>query len=149
MGYLLVNQKGQVASFGSVVSYGGVTTALNKPIVAMAADPATGGYWLLGGDGGVFSFNAPFYGSTGTIVLAKPCVGMTSMPSGNGYRFVAADGGIFDFGGAGFYGSAAGTSTSGASLARHPHMRLPSPKPRSGTRISTGVPAWAATIAQA
>ena len=38
---------------------------LNKPIVGMAVDPATGGYWLVATDGGVFSFHAPFCGSTG------------------------------------------------------------------------------------
>ena len=32
---------------------------LNKPIVGMAADRATGGYWLVASDGGIFSFNAP------------------------------------------------------------------------------------------
>jgi hypothetical protein len=50
---------------------------LNKPIVAMAADTATGGYWEVGSDGGVFNFDAPFYGSTGAITLNKPIVAMT------------------------------------------------------------------------
>jgi hypothetical protein len=53
---------------------------LNKPIVGMAADPATGGYWLVASDGGIFSFNAPFEGSTGAISLNKPIVGMTNDP---------------------------------------------------------------------
>ena len=32
---------------------------LNKPMVGMAADPATGGYWTVASDGGVFAFDAP------------------------------------------------------------------------------------------
>ena len=53
---------------------------LNKPIVGMAADPATGGYWLVASDGGIFSFNAPFDGSTGGMPLNKPIVGMAANP---------------------------------------------------------------------
>jgi hypothetical protein len=80
---------------------------LNKPIVGIAADPATGGYWMVASDGGIFSFNAPFLGSTGAVVLNKPITGLETAPSGTGYRFVASDGGIFDFGSSQFYGSAA------------------------------------------
>jgi hypothetical protein len=49
---------------------------LNKPVVGMTVDPATGGYWLVASDGGIFSFNAPFEGSTGSLILNKPVVGM-------------------------------------------------------------------------
>ena len=38
---------------------------LNRPVVGISADPATGGYWLVASDGGIFAFGAPFYGSTG------------------------------------------------------------------------------------
>ena len=82
--------------------------ALNKPIVGMAVDPATGGYWLVASDGGIFAFNAPFLGSTGNIVLNKPVVGMATGPNGKGYWFVASDGGIFTYG-VPFYGSGAGS----------------------------------------
>lgn len=113
-GYYFVASDGGVFTYGNAAFHGSMgATPLNKPVVGMAVDPATGGYWLDAADGGIFSFDAPFYGSTGNIVLSEPCVGMTSMPSGDGYRFVAADGGIFDFGGAGFYGSAVGTSATG------------------------------------
>ena len=82
------------------------SVALNKPIVGMAADSATGGYWLVAADGGIFSFGgAPFDGSTGSIVLNRPIVGMEANETGTGYRFVASDGGIFDFGSSGFFGS--------------------------------------------
>jgi hypothetical protein len=36
-------------------------TAINSPVVGLAADYATVGYQMLGGDGGIFSFNAPSY----------------------------------------------------------------------------------------
>ncbi len=55
-----------------------VAIDLNKPIVAMASDPSTGGYWLVAADGGIFSFDAPFLGSTGNLNLTRPIVGATS-----------------------------------------------------------------------
>jgi hypothetical protein len=97
-----------VFSYGDAHFYGSMGgVRLNKPVVGMAADYATGGYWLVAADGGIFSFNAPFYGSTGNIRLAQPVVGMEAAHNGSGYRFVASDGGIFSFGSSGFYGSAA------------------------------------------
>jgi Calcineurin-like phosphoesterase len=105
-GYYEVDTRGDVAAFGSAICYGAMTgTSLNKPIVAMAIDPATGGYWLVATDGGIFAFNAPFFGSTGNIHLNQPIVGMSGDQSGNGYWMVASDGGIFAFGGAPFLGS--------------------------------------------
>lgn len=109
-GYWLTTQTGHVFAFGAAVDHGSIApwVRLARPIVAMTADPATGGYWMLGGDGGVFSFDAPFYGSTGNIRLAQPAVGMQATPDGRGYRFVASDGGIFDYGDASFHGSTGG-----------------------------------------
>ena len=47
-GYYEVDRSGDVAAFGAAVCYGGMTgTPLNRPIVGMAVDPATGGYWLV------------------------------------------------------------------------------------------------------
>ena len=89
-------------TFGDAVNYGSITFPLNRPIISMTTDPATGGYWLLAADGGVFSFHAPFYGSIGAIHFNPPAVGMVPTPDGGGYFFVASDGGIFDFGDAGF-----------------------------------------------
>ncbi len=105
-GYYMVDSQGDVAAFGAATCYGAMTgTPLNRPIVGMAVDPATGGYWLVASDGGIFSFNAPFFGSTGAIRLNRPIVGMTSTPGGAGYWMVASDGGIFSFGNAPFFGS--------------------------------------------
>ena len=103
-GYYEVDRSGDVAAFGAAVCYGGMTgTPLNRPIVGMAVDPATGGYWLVASDGGVFSSNAPFEGSTGGLRLNQPIVGMGATPDGSGYWLVASDGGVFSFN-ATFYG---------------------------------------------
>ncbi len=105
-GYYEVDARGDVAAFGGAVCYGAMTgTPLNRPVVGMAIDPATGGYWLVATDGGIFAFNAPFLGSTGNIHLNQPVVGMSGDQSGNGYWMVASDGGIFAFGDAPFLGS--------------------------------------------
>ena len=82
---------------------------LNKPIVGIAADAASGGYWLVASDGGVFAFDAPFYGSTGSLHLNKPIVGMAATDDARGYRFVASDGGVFNFGDAKYSGSTGGS----------------------------------------
>ena len=105
-GYYEVDAAGDVAAFGAANCFGSLTgEALNKPIVGMAVDPATGGYWLTASDGGVFAFHAPFLGSEGGHPLNQPVVGIASTPSGNGYYLVASDGGIFTEGGAVFQGS--------------------------------------------
>ena len=105
-GYYEVDSSGDVAAFGAAACYGAMTgLPLNRPIVGMAVDPATGGYWLVATDGGIFSFNAPFFGSTGNIALNKPIVGMAPTPSGGGYWMVASDGGVFTFGDNHFFGS--------------------------------------------
>ena len=103
----------EVASDGGLFAYhapfygsmGG--KPLNKPIVGMAYDPATGGYWEVASDGGIFAFNAPFYGSMGGKPLNKPIVGMAYDPATGGYWEVASDGGIFAFN-ATFHGSMGG-----------------------------------------
>ena len=84
-------------------------TALDAPVVGMAATPDGKGYWLVAADGGVFAFgDAGFYGSMGAKPLNQPVVGMAATPDGKGYWLVAADGGIFAFGDAAFYGSMGG-----------------------------------------
>jgi N-acetylmuramoyl-L-alanine amidase len=75
------------------------------PVVAIAADGATGGYWLVASNGAVFGFGAPEYGSAATLALASPVVGMAATPDDGGYWLVAADGGVFSFGDARFAGS--------------------------------------------
>ena len=104
-GYFETDTQGDVAAFGAATCHGAMTgVRLNRPIVGMAVDPATGGYWLVASDGGIFSFDAPFLGSTGGIRLNQPIVGMAADPATGGYWLVASDGGIFSFG-APFLGS--------------------------------------------
>jgi subtilisin family serine protease len=106
-GYWLAASDGGIFSYGTATFLGSTGgTALNKPIVGMAATPSGKGYWLVASDGGIFSFgDARFFGSTGALQLNKPIVGMSATPSGNGYWLVASDGGIFAFGDAAFFGS--------------------------------------------
>ncbi|HET9075337.1 MAG TPA: hypothetical protein VFN68_00270 [Acidimicrobiales bacterium] len=108
-GYRLAGADGGVFTFGAAPFYGSLGGhALNRPIVGMATDPATGGYWLVASDGGVFTFGAaPFYGSLGGKALNKPIVGMATDPATGGYWLVASDGGVFSFD-APFYGSMGG-----------------------------------------
>jgi hypothetical protein len=107
IGYYQVDSRGNVAEFGDAGYYGDAgNTALNHPIVGMAATGDDGGYWLVASDGGIFSYgDAQFYGSTGAIHLNKPIVGMAATPDAGGYWLVASDGGIFSYGDAQFYGS--------------------------------------------
>src|SRR5438552_1807114 len=88
-----------VYAFGGAPSLGAPNSALNAPIVGIAATRRGRGYWLLASDGGIFSYgNARFYGSTGAMHLNQPVVGISPTPSGRGYWLVASDGGVFSFG---------------------------------------------------
>ena len=107
-GYWLVASDGGIFNYGTAGFHGSAGGGpLNKPIVAMEANPDTGkGYWLVASDGGIFSYgDAGFYGSAGSLKLNRPIVGMAAHPSGNGYWLVATDGGIFSYGASRFRGS--------------------------------------------
>jgi trimeric autotransporter adhesin len=110
-GYWLVAKDGGIFAYGDAGFYGSHGgTALNAPIVGMAATPNGQGYWLVASDGGVFAYgNAHFYGSHGGSPLNQPIVGMAATPNGHGYWLVAKDGGIFAYGDAIFYGSHGGS----------------------------------------
>jgi hypothetical protein len=125
-GYWLVATDGGIFAFGVPFLGSMGAVSLNRPVVGMATDLATGGYWLVASDGGIFSYGAPFHGSTGSIVLNLPIVGMEASPSGAGYRFVATDGGVFAFNTA-FYGSAVA-----------PPPPPPAPGTSSGLRVGPG-----------
>jgi hypothetical protein len=111
-GYWMVGSDGGIFTFGDAGFFGSMGgTPLNKPVVAMAADPA-GGYWLVASDGGLFNFGgAPFMGSMGGTPLNKPVVGVSPGPGGAGYWMVASDGGVFSFG-TRFAGSLGGSGLS-------------------------------------
>ncbi|HEY4929328.1 MAG TPA: prenyltransferase/squalene oxidase repeat-containing protein [Acidimicrobiales bacterium] len=75
----------EVASDGGIFNYGSGAgffgsmggTALNKPIVGIAASPDGQGYWEVASDGGVFAFgDAGFSGSAGSLPLNEPVVGI-------------------------------------------------------------------------
>ena len=92
-GYYSLGEDGGIFAFGDAAFYGSTgNLKLNKPVVAMAAQPNGGGYRFVASDGGVFSYgNASFYGSMGGKPLNKPIVGMATTASGNGYWLVASD----------------------------------------------------------
>ncbi|HEY1653469.1 MAG TPA: CSLREA domain-containing protein [Acidimicrobiales bacterium] len=106
-GYWMVAADGGIFNFANAGFYGSMGgTALNSPVVGMAATPDGKGYWEVAADGGIFNFgDANYYGSMGGKHLNKPIVGMAATPDGGGYWEVASDGGIFSFGDAHFYGS--------------------------------------------
>ncbi len=108
-GTWMVASDGGIFAFGTAPFHGSMGgRTLNRPIVSMAGDPATGGYWEVASDGGIFAFDAPFFGSMGGQTLNRPIVGMAATPDGGGYWEVASDGGIFAFGDAAFDGSMGG-----------------------------------------
>jgi hypothetical protein len=113
-GYWEVASDGGVFNFGSGAAFFGSMggTALNEPIVGIAASPDGHGYWEVASDGGVFNFGsgAAFFGSMGGTALNEPIVGIAASPDGHGYWEVASDGGVFAFGDAGFFGSMGGTA---------------------------------------
>jgi len=111
--YWLVGSDGGVFAFGDAAFHGSMGgTALNRPIVGIAATPDGGGYWEVAADGGVFAFgDAGYEGSLpGLGVSVSDIVGVTPAPAGGGYWEVASDGGVFALGTASFDGSMGGTA---------------------------------------
>jgi hypothetical protein len=105
-GYRLVGSDGGIFTFGGADFLGSTgNLRLNRPIVGMADDAATGGYWLVASDGGIFSFGAPFFGSASGLPLNAPIVGMAATPDGRGYWLVTAAGGVYSYGDATYFGS--------------------------------------------
>jgi hypothetical protein len=86
-----VASDGGIFTFGTARFHGSTGGMhLNRPIVGMAADPATGGYWLVASDGGIFSFTAPFYGSSGASLADVTSIAIED--GGNGYVWCDATG---------------------------------------------------------
>ena len=111
--YWEVASDGGVFNFGNGAGFFGSMggTALNEPIVGIAATADGKGYWEVASDGGVFAFgDAGFFGSMGGTALNEPIVGIAATADGKGYWEVASDGGVFAFGDAGFSGSMGGTA---------------------------------------
>ena len=124
-GYLTVTAQGHVNAFGTGTSYGDPSSqglALRRPVVGMAAVPATPGagsagqaddkgYWLVAADGGVFTYgDAGFFGSGASSSSGNAFSAMAATPDGDGYWLLATDGTVEGFGSA--Y-SFAGTATAG------------------------------------
>ncbi|MHB1509225.1 MAG: Ig-like domain repeat protein [Acidimicrobiales bacterium] len=78
-----------------------------SPIVAMAADPATGGYWLVSARGNVYNYGALWHGSAASRLIPAPIVAMAADPATGGYWLVTARGNVYNYD-APWYGSKAG-----------------------------------------
>ncbi len=78
-----------------------------SPIVAMAADPATGGYWLVTARGNVYNYGALWHGSAASRLIPAPIVAMAADPATGGYWLVTARGNVYNYD-APWYGSKAG-----------------------------------------
>ncbi len=78
-GYWITMSDGGVSPFGNAVTTArSAASALNKPVVGIAATPTGKGYWLAGADGGVFAYgDATFSGSTAGSQLNAPVVGVS------------------------------------------------------------------------
>jgi hypothetical protein len=109
-GYIEVDEKGGVYTFGDAMFFGslpGLGVVPNHPIVAAEISPSGGGYWIVAADGGVFAFgDAPYLGGLGGVALNAPVVAFEASPTGAGYRMAGADGGVFCFGDATYEGRA-------------------------------------------
>ncbi len=107
---------GGIFAFGDARFYGSMGgTALNRPVVSMAATPDGRGYWLVAADGGIFAFgSAPFHGSMADRPLSSPVAAMAASPDGGGYWMVGRDDSVYAFGDA--------TYSGGASSPLHPPL---------------------------
>ena len=85
-------------------------SALNAPIVDIAATPTGKGYWLARCATAASSASATPRSTAAPAAshLNQPVVGMAATPTGKGYWLAASDGGIFSFGDARFHGSTGG-----------------------------------------
>lgn len=130
-GYILAGTDGGVFAEGSAKYEGSLPadgTNVNNIVgisetLTSGGSPTNGGYYLVGSDGGVFAFgnahneNTTVNGKTssslpGLGIHVNNIVGIQATPGGGGYWLVGSDGGVYAFGNAGYYGSAAGKSSS-------------------------------------
>ena len=104
-GYWIAAGDGGVFTFGDARFWVAGRSALNAPVVGIAASHDGRGYWLVAADGGVFNYgDAGFHGSAGFAARTRPS---SHVPDGQRPGLLARclDGGVFNYGDAGFYGS--------------------------------------------
>jgi hypothetical protein len=111
-GYYVVDNFGQVQTFGNAVNRGSVIFGGLKPgehIASMSLTPSGNGYWIFSSLGRVFPFgDAGDFGDMSGVHLNGSIIASIATPSGAGYYMVGSDGGVFTFGDANFYGSTGG-----------------------------------------
>ena len=108
-GYAVLDDRGDVFSFGDAPHFGGVVPARLRPgerVATMSLTPSGRGYWVFTTAGRVFNFgDAPWVGDMRTRRLNRPIIASVATASGQGYYMIGSDGGVFGFGDARFYGS--------------------------------------------
>ena len=94
-GYLTVASDGGILAFGQDFCGSTGSTALNKPVVGMAAVPGQGGigWWRPTAD--LLVRQRRLLRLHRVAHANRPVVGMAATPDGGGYWLVASDGGIF------------------------------------------------------
>jgi len=100
-GYVIASKSGSAVVFqrGRTI-YLQLEFSLNKPIVAVVADPATlTGFWLVAADGGVFALDgAPFIGTLAHRHLFHRIVSASATLDGRGLTMVDTSGSAFYIG---------------------------------------------------
>ncbi|HTW09032.1 MAG TPA: S53 family peptidase [Acidimicrobiales bacterium] len=108
-GYWVVSQSGDVAAFGSALSYGSLNPKPGTTVMAIAATPDDKGYWLLASNGRVGAFgDAQYYGQPASRLGRATAVGIAASPDGRGYWVATGAGRVYAYGDARPLGSAAG-----------------------------------------
>lgn len=102
-GYWLVNELGQVFTFGATGFYGDSHASLS-PVVGMAVDAAGTGYWIATSDGAVLDFGSAKNLGGISVSGERAVVGIAATPKGMGYWLVSRDGALANFGNAGRFG---------------------------------------------
>lgn len=92
-GYAVVLANGEVGTFGGAGFRGDLaTTALDSPVVAIAATADREGYWLLQRDGTVRAFGDAVHGAP--FVPGDPAAGITAAPGSDGFWTVSTSGDV-------------------------------------------------------
>jgi type VII secretion-associated serine protease mycosin len=101
-GYWMLGRTGHVYNFGSVLGYGGPSTASATDI---EPTPSGFGYWTVDANGHVGAYgDAGFHGDASGKLVGEFVTGISRTATGRGYWLFTTRGRVFPFGDAHFYG---------------------------------------------
>src|SRR5438552_3948953 len=104
-----------VHALGGAPALGTPSTALNAPIVAIAATRSGTGYWIVAASGRVFAYGDAR--AMNSVVPASPIVGLQLAPGATGLWLVAHNGAVYATGTAPYLGGASGGLMQAAGIA--------------------------------